>query len=133
MSFYKEFQCCNVSNMILPKDITFTDVPDEQKNLNNSDIIVNDEYIEIPYLVKFDRKESFIPSIKSRLKSISWNESLNTTFSEVPTNIETTEPNLKKISSLEFNSVKLEQHEPHQAKKLSKITKMRKYLLDNSF
>ena len=130
MSFYKEFQCCNLSNMILPKEITFTDVPDEEKNLNNSDIIVNDEYIEIPYFIKIDRKDSFIPSIKSRFKSISWNESLNTTLSEIPTNIERTEPNLKKISSLEFTSVKLEQH---QTKKLSKIIKMRKYLLDNSF
>ena len=129
MSLFKEFQCCNPSNMILPKDLTFS----SEKSLNNSDIIINDEYIEIPYFIKIDKKDSLIPSNKTQIKSTSCNESLNTTFfsSEIPANIEITEPNLTKISSIDFSTLKLE---PHQSKKLStQITKMRKYLLDNSF
>ena len=130
MSFYKEFQCCNVSNMILPKDITFTDVPDEQKNLNNSDIIVNDEYVEIPYFIKID---PLIQPNQTKIKIISCTDSLNTSFlsSEVPLNLETTEQNITKSSLIEFSTLKIEQR---KSKKLStQITKMRKFLLNNSF
>ena len=132
MSLFKEFQCCNPSNMILQKDITFSNVVEEHKNLNNSDIIINDEYTEIPYFIKIDKNDSCVPSNKIQIKSTSCNESLNATFlsTEIPLNIESTEPTTK-ISSIEFSMLKLEQH---KTKKLSiQIAKMRKYLLDNSF
>jgi hypothetical protein len=130
MSFFKEFQCCNPSNIILPKDITCSAVPDEQKNLNNSDIIVNDEYVEIPYFIKID---PFIQPNQTQIKIISCTDSLNTSFlsSEVPINLEITEQNITKSSSIEFSTLKIEQR---KSKKLStQITKMRKFLLNNSF
>ena len=130
MSFFKQFHCCNPSHIILPKDITCSAVPDEQKNLNNSDIIINDEYVEIPYFIKIG---PLIPSNQTQIKIISCSESLNTSFfsSEVPLNLETTEPNITKSSSIEFSTLKIEHC---KSKKLStQITKMRKFLLNNSF
>ena len=130
MSFFKQFQCCNPSNIILPKDITCSAIPDEQKNLNNSDIIVNDEYVEIPYFIKID---PLIQPNQTKIKIISCTDSLNTSFlsSEVPLNLETTEQNITKSSSIEFSTLKIEQR---KSKKLStQITKMRKFLLNNSF
>ena len=130
MSFFKQFQCCNPSNIILPKDITCSAIPDEQKNLNNSDIIVNDEYVEIPYFIKID---PLIQPNQTKIKIISCTDSLNTSFlsSEVPLNLETTEQNITKSSLIEFSTLKIEQR---KSKKLStQITKMRKFLLNNSF
>ena len=132
MSLFKEFQCCNSSDMILQKEITFSNDVEEHKNLNHSNIIINDEYTEISCFIKIDKNDSFVPSNKFQIKSTSCNESLNATFlsTEIPSNIESTGPTTK-ISSIEFSALKLEQH---KTKKLfTQITKMRKYLLDNSF
>ena len=84
----------------------------------------------MPYIIKID---SLIPPNENQTKNISCYESLNTTFlsSEIPSNVKTPESNIINSSSINFSTLKLE---PHQSKKLStQITKMRKYLLNNSF
>ena len=133
MSFFKEFQCCNPSKIILQKDLIFSNNSEEQNSLNSSDIIVNDEYIEIPYLIKVENKDSSALPKQIQNKNTFFNESLNAVFlsSEIPSNIETAEPTITKLSSADFSSVKIEHF--HTNKLSTQITRMRQYLLDNSF
>ena len=133
MSFFKEFQCCNPFKIILQKDLIFSNDSEEQNNLNSSDIIINDEYIEIPYLIKVEKKDSPALPKKTQTKSTFFNESLNAVFlsSEIPTNIETAEPTITKLSSADFSSVKIKH--VHTNKLSAQILRMRQYLLDNSF